>query len=106
MSHGLDRIKWNNGEETMSHPLETSLTSRELAEYLTRMYNDAGLNPRFYDNAAAFIDAWVRVREAEAVKAMLSEAHSRMCNCDVMTGHFCTLLFMLRDAESAAHHGP
>jgi len=25
MSHGLDRINWNNGDETMSHPLDLEM---------------------------------------------------------------------------------
>jgi hypothetical protein len=74
MSYGLDRIRWNNEGETMSHPPETSLSSRELAK---QVYYIAENPPRPWSvrrerdeycvqDIQALIDAWVRVREAEA----------------------------------------
>jgi hypothetical protein len=100
---------------TQGRTVSTPRTSRELAHEIALIHDkhDAcalGICKNYLGEKVesptclkivALIDAYVRVREAEAVRTSLDEAHRRMCNCDVMEGRFCTLLFMLRDAESA-----
>lgn len=67
----------------MSHPLETSMSSRELAEHIDKLWwatlteKGSGNMNGFILRAAALIDTWVRVREG------IAELRTHVATCNV-----------------------